>query len=248
LGGALQASFEPYALDYGSPGWFVRARHHHLKRRIFEDGHEISKIYTVRDEGFVGGQVTMAFQQSFQAGVGLTNAHSDDVSYSGGIVAFETHALGHDQRTLHIDLATGKEGYQRYELNLTRGIPISHSIFVTPGLRAGGVRGTATADALLGLGGPHSLSGLHADEWLGKRMWAGSIELSLEAARSARVYAATQVGQVEDAVSGKDLGDRAHGAFGLGAEVELPVGPLRAEWGIISHERNRFDIMLGHRF
>ena len=248
LGGAVQASFEPYALDYGSAGWFVRALHHHLRRRIFEDGHEISKIYTVRDEGFVGGQITIPFKQSFQAGVGLAHAHSGDVSYSGGLLALETRALGHDERSLNIDLATGKEGYQRFELNLTRGIPIRHSILITPGVRAAGVRGTPPSDALVGLGGPHSLSGLHADEWLGKRMWAGSLELSIEAARSARVYAATQVGQVEQAVSGTDLGDRAHGGFGLGAEVELPVGPLRAEWGTISRVRNRFDIMLGHRF
>jgi NTE family protein len=248
LGGAVQASFEPYALDYGSAGWFVRGRHHHLRRRIFEDGHEISTIYTVRDEGFVGGQIGVPFVQMFQGGVGLARSHSNDVAYSGPMLAFQTRALGHDQRSLDVDVATGSSGYARFEANVTRGISLGHAVVVTPGVRAGSVSGTPTADALVGLGGPHSLSGLHADEWLGKRMWAGSLELALEAARQARVYVAGQVGQVEDAVSGTDLGDKAHAAFGLGAEMELPVGPLRAEWGTISRERNRFDIMLGHRF
>jgi outer membrane translocation and assembly module TamA len=92
------------------------------------------------------------------------------------------------------------------------------------------------------------MSGLHADEWLGKRMIEGSLELALEAARQARVYIATQVGEVDAAVSGADLGEQAHEGYGIGAEVELPVGPLRAEWGTISRQRNRFDIVLGHRF
>jgi hypothetical protein len=178
----------------------------------------------------------------------LTRAHSGDVEYSGPLLAFQTRALGHDERTLDVDVATGKDGYARLEANVTRGIAINHSVVITPGLRAGAVNGTPPPDALVGLGGPHSLSGLHADEWLGERMWAGSLELALDAARQARVYAASQIGKVEDAVSGSDLGTKPRVGFGLGAEVELPVGPLRIEWGTISHERNRFDIMLGHRF
>ena len=248
LGLAGQASFEPYALDYGSAGWFVRARYHHLQQRIFDDGHEVSRISTVRAEGFLGRQVAIPFQQTFQAGVGLAHAHSGDVDRTGPLFAFETRAGGHDQRTLDVDWATGHEGYTRFEANLTRGIPITHAVYLTPGLRAGGVDGSPPSDALVGLGGPHSLSGLHADEWLGTRMWAGSLELSLEAARQARVYLAGQVGQVLHAVSGTDLGDRARDGVGVGAEIELPVGPLRAEWGTLGRERNRFDIMLGHAF
>jgi hypothetical protein len=248
LGGAVQASFEPYALDYGSAGWFVRGRHAHIRRRVFDEGHEVGKIYTVRDEGFAGGQIGIPFVQSFQAGVGLTRAHSGDVSYGGPLMVFQTRALGHDQRSLDADFATGAGGYARYELNLTRGISLGHSVVLTPGFRAGQVGGSPPADALVGLGGPHSMSGLHADEWLGKRMIAGSLELALDAARQARVYIATQVGEVEDVVSGADLGHEAHEGYGIGAEVELPVGPLRAEWGALSRQRNRFDIVLGHRF
>ena len=248
LGGAVQASFEPYALDYGSNGWFVRGRHLHLRRRVFEDGHEVSKIYTVRDEGFVGGQLGIPFVQTFQAGLGVTRAHSDDVSYDGPLIVFQARSLGHDRRSFDVDLATAAKGYRRWEMDLTHGIALGHSVVLTPGVRAGSVDGSPTADALVGLGGPHSLSGLHADEWLGKRMFAASLELALEAARQARVYLATQVGQVEDAVSGADLGDKARTGYGIGAEVDLPVGPLRVEWGTISRQRNRFDIMLGHRF
>jgi hypothetical protein len=79
-------------------------------------------------------------------------------------------------------------------------------------------------------------------------MWAGSLEIALEATRSARAYLATQVGRVEDAISGTDLGADPVTGFGIGVEVDLPIGPFRLEWGNADGVRDRFDVMLGARF
>ncbi len=248
LGGAVQASFEPVALDYGSAGWFVRARHHHLQRRVYQDQVEVDRIGNTRDEVFLGGQVSRVLVQTLAAGIGWARTRTDGVTASGAVFAFETRAHGRDQRTVHFDRAMGPDRYARFEVNLTHDLRFAHSFAITPGLRFGTVDRTPPPDALVGLGGPHSMSGLHADEWLGRRMWAGSVEFALEASRQARLYVATQVGKVEHVVSGSDLGATPRVGFGIGGEIESPVGPVRLEWGTVGHHHDRWDVMVGPRF
>ncbi|TMQ57466.1 MAG: hypothetical protein E6K72_03645 [Candidatus Eisenbacteria bacterium] len=141
----------------------------------------------------------------------------------------------------------GDGGYAR--VNAALDMDLRYRAFVlTPGARFGVVDGDAPPDALVGLGGPHSLSGLRRDEWLGRRAIAFSLELAIEAERQARVYVAAQSGRVDDAVSGADLGADAVAGLGLGATLELPIGPLQIEWGASTGGRRRLDLMLGTRF
>ena len=49
-------------------------------------------------------------------------------------------------------------------------------------------------------------------------------------------------------MSGTDLGTRPRTAFGTGAEVATPLGPLKLDWGRTEGGRQRFDLMLGESF
>jgi predicted acylesterase/phospholipase RssA len=247
LGPSVHFSLEPYALDYGTTGWFLRGRWHDLRTRVFRGGEEQDRLETERFEAFVGGQVGITMQQTFQAGMGWAHLRGSGPDWDGLLFAFRTQGAGRGERNLDAEWAVGDDGYSRISASLTH--PLRWRVFVmTPGVRAGGVEGEAPADALVGLGGPGSLSGLHYDEWLGRRMLAGSLELAVEATRQARAYLAGQMGRVEEAVSGDDIGPGAVAGFGIGAEVGLPIGPLRIEWGIAGSGRERFDILLGMRF
>src|SRR5262249_30198572 len=57
LGGSIHGSLEPFALDHGSYGWFIRGRYHDREARLFDGGHEVGRISTHRGESFFGGQV-----------------------------------------------------------------------------------------------------------------------------------------------------------------------------------------------
>jgi len=245
LGWSVHASLEPYVLDYGSTGWFVRGRYHQLKTRIFDQGDEIDRVRTDRAELLGGGQVGFARRQTFQGAVGWGDVASNP-GWGGALLAFRTQSLDRNQRTVDAEWAVGDDGYTRFNIVADHSIRLWW-MHLTPGLRLGAVSGEVPADALVGLGGPHSFSGLRHDEWLGRRMWAGSFEFGVEALRHARAYVATQIGEVKEPVSGLDLGSRAVG-FGIGAELELPIGPLAIEWGAVDRGRERFDVLLGVRF
>ena len=247
LGSSLQASLEPYALDYGSPGWFARGRYQHRRSRIFSKGEEISSLSTYRGESFLGGQISLPLSQVFQVGAGYASVNSSLASWSGALIAAQSQAIGLNQRTVNAEWAVGSGGYARFDACFTHIVRFGPAA-LTPGVRFGATDGQPPADALVSLGGPHSMSGLHYDEWLGRRMWAGSLEIALEASRSARAYVAGQVGQVDEAISGADLGATPAIGLGIGAEIDLPIGPLRIEWGTVNGTRDRFDIILGPRF
>lgn len=247
LGRSLHLSLEPHALDYGTSGWFVRGRVQELDTRVFEGGDELYRIEVRRGEAFLGAQIGIPLRQTFQAGVGWGRVASLDQDWSGVLLAFRTQAAGLDERSLDAEWALGDDGYARVRGALSHGFHRS-IVVLTPGVRAGAVRGDVPPDALVGLGGPRSLSGFHYDEWLGRWMWAGSFELAVEATRQARAYVAAQIGQVGDPLSGQDLGPGAIAGFGIGVELGLPVGPFRLEWGIADGGRKRVDVLLGTRF
>lgn len=247
LGWSVHTSLEPYDLDHGSQGWFVRGRYHELDARVFELGERTGTLRTDRFEAFLGGQIELPMRQGFLAGAGWGNVHGSVPGWSGLLVALRSQARGRNDRTVDAEWALGDGGYSRWSAFVDQELRY-RGLALTPGIRAGAANGDPPPDALVGLGGPHSLSGLHYDEWLGRRMWALSAELALEATRQARAYVATQLGSVEEAVSGAELGPETVGGLGIGAEVELPIGPLRLEWGFASQGRDRFDIILGTRF
>jgi hemolysin activation/secretion protein len=247
LGWALQGSLEPYALEHGNPGWFVRGRYHELRTRVFESGEEEQTLHTNRLEIFGGGQTGITAHQVVEAGAGYADLTRPAPGWNGLMLAFRTQSLGGAQRTLEAEWAAGEGGYAR--LNAVLDLNLRYRAFVlTPGGRYGVVEGDVPPDALVGLGGPHSLSGLRRDEWLGRRAYAFSLELAIEAQRQARVYLAAQSGRVDDAVSGADLGVDGVGGAAIGATVELPIGPLQIEWGACTAGRSRLDLMLGTRF
>jgi hypothetical protein len=168
-------------------------------------------------------------------------------AWSGALVAFRTEGQGAAHRLIEVDWAPGAGGYSRvnawFDIDLRLG-----SFVVRPGARAGGASVRTPTDALVGLGGPPTLTGLSLDEWLGRRMVAGELRVAREIANVVSLYVTGQAGAVEDLVSGADLGTRPRAAFGAGGEVATPFGPLRLDWGQAEGGRQRFDLMLGERF
>ncbi len=247
LGWNVHGSLEPYSLEYGNAGWFVRGRYHEMRRRVFEDGEVASYLRTHRLEMFGGGQVALSNRQVLQAGLGYVRLSRPSPATDGAILALRSQSLASGERTLDAEWLLGPDGYKRIEL--MADVDIGYRVFtLTPGVRFGAVEGEAPPDALVGLGGPHSLSGLFHDEWLGTQMLAASLEFGIEAGRQARVYTAVQSGAVREAVSGAELGPGAITGVAVGAELGLPVGPLQLEWGANSMGRRRVDVQLGVRF
>ena len=191
--------------------------------------------------------MSLASRQVFQAGAGLGDIARPKPGWSGVLLAFRTQSITGGERTLDAEWAAGDGGYSRFDA--VADVDLRYrELVLTPGIRFGAVEGDAPPDALVGLGGPHSLSGLRHDEWLGRKAGALSAELAFEASRQVRVYAGAQSGKVTDAVSGLDLGPDPVGGLGLGLELQLPFGLFQMEVGASSSGRRRFDINLGTRF
>jgi predicted acylesterase/phospholipase RssA len=243
----VDLSGEPYALDRGSMGWFVRGTQRRTRTRVFADGVRTGLLTSDRSEAMLGGQVGLVHRQILQLGAGWGHVTGSGKDWSGALLAFRTEDQGAAHRLIEADWAPGAGGYSRVnawlDLNLRLG-----SFVVRPGARAGGASGRTPTDALVGLGGPTTLAGLSWDEWLGRRMLAGELRVAREFSNVFSLYIAGQVGEVQDAVSGADLGTRPRAAFGLGGELATPFGPLRLDWGHTERGRQRFDMMLGERF
>jgi hypothetical protein len=247
LGWNVHGSLEPYALDQGNAGWFLRGRYHEMRQRIFEDGEVARYLRTHRLEFFAGGQLSLSNIQVLQAGAGYVRLSRPSPATDGVLLALRSQSLARGERTLDAEWLPGTDGYRRFEVNAN--VEIGYGVFVlTPGVRAGAVAGDTPPDVLVGLGGPHSMSGLYRDEWLGNEMLQGSLELAIEAGRQARAYVGVQSGGVTDPVSGAELGPGALTGLALGASLNLPMGPLELEWGLNTAGRRRVDVQLGMRF
>ena len=244
---AVNVSGEPYALDRGGRGWFVRGTQRGTRPRVFADGERIGLLTSNRSEAMLGGQVGLLHRQVLQLGAGWGHVTGPGDAWSGALVAFRTEGQGAAHRLIEGDWAPGADGYSRvnawFDIDIKRG-----SYVVRPGARAGGASGRAPADALVGLGGPPTLTGLSLDEWLGHRMLAGELRVVREFSSVFSLYLVGQVGTVEGLVSGADLGTGSRAGFGAGGEVATPFGPLRLDWGRTDGGRQRFDLMLGDRF
>ena len=247
LGWNVHGSLEPYALEHGNAGWFLRGDYHEMRQRVFEDGEVTRYLRTHRMELFTGGQLALSDRQVLQGGVGYAHLARPSPATDGAILALRSQSLASGERTLDAEWLLGADGYKRLEVNAN--VDIGYRIFtLTPGLRFGAVEGEAPPDALVGLGGPHSLSGLFREEWLGTQMFAVSLEFAVEAGRQLRAYVALQSGTVNEPVSGAELGPGAVTGAALGAELGLPFGPLQLEWGANTAGRRRVDVSLGVRF
>ena len=244
---AVNLSGEPYALDRGSMGWFVRGTQRKTRTRVFVDGERTGLLTSGRSEAMLGGQVGLIHRQIVQLGAGWGRVTDSSRTWSGAIVAFRTEGQGAAHRLIEADWAPGAGGYSRMSAWLDFDMKLG-SYVVRPGARAGGASGRVPTDALVGLGGPPTLVGLSLDEWLGHRMVAGELRVAREFSNVFSLYVTGQVGTVGGPVSGADLGTRPRVAFGTGGEVATPLGPLRLDWGHTEGGRQRFDLMLGERF
>jgi hypothetical protein len=247
LGWNLHASVDPYSLDYGSKGWFARGRYHEMRERVFDGGEVKGYLRTHRFEIFGGGQVSLLQRQVVQAGLGVARISRPSPPTDGFILAARSQSLGGGERSVDAEWMPGDSGYARVQFAFDVDLRW-RSFVLTPGLRWGAVSGQAPPDALVGLGGPHSLSGLQHKEWLGREAGALSLEFGVEVGRQARLYLAGQSGVVNDPVSGFDLGPDLVSGLGLGAELQLPMGKVMIESGASSAGRRRLDFFLGTRF
>jgi predicted acylesterase/phospholipase RssA len=246
LGWMVHGRIEPQPLDYGGTGWILTGSYQELDTRIFIDGNETARSGTNRGEALLGLQVPLGRQYEMITGAGYGRTrHSAD--WDGVLLALRAQGKGMEERFVDAEVGTGDNGYARVVAHLEYGVR-RWGLKLTPSVHAAAVDGTPAADALVGLGGPHSLSGFRHDEWLGERAYAGSLELAYEPSRQLRIYTEGQIGRVEDALSDADLGDEAVVGFGIGAEANLPIGPLRLEYGFNSAHHDRFDVVLGTRF
>ena len=246
-GWSLDLSAEPYALDRGNTGWFVRATHRFTDTRIFDRGERVGLLGNDRSEAMLGAQVSLLGRQLVQAGAGWGRVTGSGTDWGGPMAAVRTEAQGASHRLVEGEWAFGSGGYGR--LNAWFDVTIKLGAFVVrPGVRAAAVYGEAPLDVSPALGGPPTLAGLHYDEWIGRRMGAGELRLAREFSSVFSLYVAGQLGVVDEPVSGADLGSGSLSAIGLGGEISTPVGPLRLEWGHMDQGRERLDLSLGERF
>jgi predicted acylesterase/phospholipase RssA len=247
FGWAVNVSGEPYALDRGNRGWFVRGTQRQTRTRVFEDGERVGVITTNRTEAMLGAQVGLFRRQIFQLGAGWGQVDGSGDAWRGALVAFRTEGQGSAHRLIEADWTPGSGGYSRVNAWFDFGLEFGGFV-VRPGARAGGASDRTPTDALVGLGGPPTLIGLSLDEWLGHRMLAAELRVAREIANVFSLYVTGQVGVATDLVSGADLGTRPRSAFGAGAELATPFGPFRLDWGQAQGGRQRLDLMLGERF
>ena len=247
FGWAVNLSAEPYALDRGNTGWFVRGTQRVTETRVFAGGERVGLLDNERSEAMLGGQIVPSGLQVIQLGAGWGHVIGAGSDWSGPLVAVRTEAPGASHRLIEAEWALGARGYQRvnawFDLDLKLG-----GFVVRPGARFAGVEGDVPVDAHVGLGGPPTLAGLHYDEWLGRRMGAVELRVAREFSSIFSLYVAGQGGVVDAPLSGVELGETARASFGAGAEVATPLGPLRLDFGHTSGGRERLDLMLGARF
>ncbi len=246
-GRAVHANLEPHALGRGGSGPFLRAGYRETETRLFAGGRLSGLPLTLRREAFVGAQFDLPTRQVAQLAFGVTSISEARGRWNAGIVMFRAEGPGAVRRLFEAEWMPGERGYSRLSVLLEAAWGL-RGFMVRPSLRAAGVDGEVPMDALVGLGGPLSLAGLHHQEWLGRRLAAGELRLLHSLGSALTVSAAGQLGTVEEAVSARDIGPRLQPGAGLGAELTTPFGPVRLDWGVGHRGRTRVDVMLGDRF
>jgi len=245
---AVNVSGEPYALERGSMGWFARGTLRGTGVRVFANGERTGLLTSDRTEGMLGRQMMILPGQVLQLGAGWGQVTGSGDTWNGTLLALRTEGRGAAHRLIEGDWAPGTGGYSRASAWFDFDLLKQWNFTVRPSVRAGGASSRAPNDALVGIGGPPTLAGLSLDEWLGHRMVAGEVRVIREFTSILSLYVAGQEGAVQGPVSGADLGTRPRTAFGTGAELATPLGPLKLDWGRTEGGRQRFDLMLGESF
>jgi NTE family protein len=246
-GRALHVNLEPHALGRGGSGPFLRAGYREAESRLYSRRELAALPLTIRREGFLGTQLDLPARLVVQLALGAVGIAEGPRRWSGPLLLVRSESRGALHRLIEAEWMPGDGGYSRANAAVALALR-ARSFTLQPGLRIGAVDGDVPTDALVGLGGPLSLAGLHDGEWLGRRALGGEIRLVRPVGVVLRFHAAAQVGWVGKVVAARELGSGPQPAGVVGMEMATPVGPVRLDWGVGPGGRGRLDLMLGDRF
>jgi hypothetical protein len=241
------AAIEPRSLDRGANGMFVRGGARRTETRIFDEDGLDREIPTERAEVLVGGQLRGWRDHVVQAGAGVGRVWSSDLAREGPMAALTLAGGGSYPRRLEAVAFGGTDRYASVRLALAA--EVQHQLAtLRPSLTGGWASEGAPLDELHGIGGPATLAGMRHDEWLGERALALEMRVVRRVMSGLDLDAYVQAGQVADAVSRVDLGERLHVAGGVGSRISVPFGPLFLDLGWSEGGRYRLDVSFGPEF
>lgn len=254
LGGTLRhfgwnafAEFAPHALDRGSEGWFVRGNRRQQETRVFSAEDEWLEIENDRLEGFVGHQLPLPTDLVMQLGAGLGWVEESGERNGGLLASVRLDAGPPVVRRIEATAMFGQDGYGavrgegRYDLFV-------RPVTFRPSVTLGYASELAPLDEWPGLGGPEVLGGLRHGEWLGRWSLAGGLTFLYRAGRTVQLSISGQAGRADKSIGRPDLDGRIRFAGDIGAEVDIPFGPLRVDWGYFEGGQSRFDVTFGPWF
>ncbi len=247
LGSNVFVGFEPRALDRGSGGWFVRGNFRRSETRIFSAEDEYDIVENNRFEGFVGAQLAPATGDIIQVGGGYGTADDPSLYRAGPIANFRSDAAGAFSRHFRFFAQFGPDGYESGDATLSV-TALVRPLTIRPSISVAFASETAPLDEWPSLGGPETLGGLRYGEWLGRSSFSASLTVMHRTGRLFDVFAALQAGRVEDAIGRPDLSGAIRFAGDFGVQIDVPLGPLRIDWGITEGGQNRVDLAFGQYF
>jgi len=241
-------SLGPHPLERGSEGWFTRAGWRETQVRLF-DASGLDRIERVgRIEITAGVQRISPFHDIVMLGAGGTRVRSAGRDLAGPLFALRAEGRNGFHRVIEAAWRTGHEGYGAGSIDLDRTVTVNRNYAFRTAFAGSMVSDGAPLDEWRGLGGPGSMPGLRADEWMGRRMAAAELRVTRVTISTLRVHASVDVGTVEDAVSRPDLSGRIHVGAGIGLAFASVVGPLTLDYGIMDQSRFRVDVRIGQAF
>ncbi len=253
LGGSLgrygwqaHAAVEPHALAQGGSGWFLRGGFRRTDTRLYDARRNLSLVRTDRAEAMLGLQHRLPWGDVVQAGAGGGDARVPGARRQGALGAVRFAGHGPVIHGADVVAMGGPEGYVATTLRL--GLRLGYAGWqLQPAVVSAYASERTPPDELVGLGGPESFSGLRHDEWLGHRM--GGLDVRVSRRRGIGTLSAyLQAGRGEGAVSRPDFEGRVHLAGGCGAQLDVPLGPLRLDWGLDDMGDRRLLFQVGQRF
>jgi len=247
LGWRVFAAGSPYALLRGGPSTFVRASVGETQTRIFTGEDRWTEESTHRFEGFAGVQKPLGQGTVVQVGAGIVQFEGGDASSTGGAAAIVIDGTGRFTRHLDAIAVAGATRYGAVNLLAALDLP-TRPCTVRPLVSFGLAADQAPLDELPALGGPGSLGGLRAGEWLGRRAFGAELRILRELGGGLEMHVAGQVGRVDQAVGRADFAARPRFAGVVGFRARVPFGPIGLDAGLTEGGQSRIDFALGPNF
>lgn len=236
----------PHGLVHGGSGWFLRGGARRTDTRLFDGKRNLRLLRTDRVEAVLGLQQRLPWGDVVQTGGGGGSALTAGLRQEGLLAAFRLQGHGPLVHGAEGVVMGGPDGYAvgSFELGLRLGIA---GWQLQPTFVTAYASEDAPADEIEGLGGPRTFAGLRQNEWLGHRL--GAVDVRISRRRGVgTICAYAQAGRVQDVVSRPDFEGRLHFAVGLGAQLDVPFGPIRLDWGLNDRGDDRLEFGLGQSF